>query len=314
MSIARAKISTLSSPAARCFMAYVMAYVALAGLAGLPALARGDDDRPAADATVQITQITPASRIVRLATTTSTDNSGLLAHLIPRFEGVSGYAVRVISVGTGRAMRLGEVGDVDALLVHAPRSERRFIAAGHGVHRKTIMANDFIIAGPPTDPAGLRQADSAATAFAHLHRAGSDFVSRGDDSGTHKKELELWAAAGFAKPPRRLEVGQGMGKSLQIADELRAYLLIDRATWLFLRRKTTLALLYEGDPALRNPYGAMAVNPRRHAVNFRGATAFIDWLASPAGQTAIGDYRLDRARLFTPARELGAWSTGAWPD
>jgi len=218
--------------------------------------------------------------------------------------------VQVISVGTGKALRLGENGDVDVLLVHDPRSELRFIAAGHGVERRQVMANDFVIAGPPGDPAELHNATSAADAFRRLHARGELFVSRGDDSGTHKKELDLWRAAGVdARAPWRREVGQGMGRALQIADELQAHILIDRATWIFLSHKTQLALVYEGGDALQNHYGVLAVNPARHAINITGARAFIDWLTSTAGQDAIGDYTVRGARLFTPTANLAAQAT-----
>ena len=248
---------------------------------------------------------------VRLATTTSTDNSGLLDYLLPQFERDSGYEVEVISVGTGKALRLGQSGDVDVLLVHAPQSEQQFVARGYGVDRREVMANDFIIAGPVDDPANLRNAHDARDAFLRMHRAQVAFVSRGDDSGTHKKELTLWQLAGVdidASNEWLREVGQGMGRSLQIADELRAYLLIDRATWLSLRKKTSLVLLFEGDAALRNPYGAIAVNPARHRVNYAGARALIDWLTSNRGRALIQSHRIDGAQLFTPS---GASDSGA---
>ncbi len=241
------------------------------------------------------------TRSVRLATTTSTDNSGLLDQLLPQFERDSGYAVRVISVGTGKALRLGESGDVDVLLVHAPHSEKIFMQRGYGVYRKPVMANDFVIAGPKNDPANLRAATSAMDAFGKLQQTSSIFISRGDDSGTHKKEFALWKAAGINHwDSWRLDVGQGMGKSLQIADELQGYLLIDRATWTFLGQNTSLELLYQGDESLHNPYGVMAVNPQRHPINFIGAMAFIDWLTSPKGQAAIGAYSVRGSRLFMP--------------
>jgi len=251
-----------------------------------------------------------ANRRLRLATTTSTDNSGLLARILPRFERAHGYQVQVISVGTGKALRLGENGDVDVLLVHDPRSELQFIAAGHGVARRQVMANDFVVAGPPGDPANLRDATSTLDAFRRLHASRALFVSRGDDSGTHKKELDLWRAAGVeSRAPWRREVGQGMGRALQIADELQAYILIDRATWIFLKHKTRLALLFEGGDALRNHYAVMAVNPARHATNITGARAFIDWLTSTDGQDAIGDYTVNGARLFTPTAIQNAPAT-----
>lgn len=238
---------------------------------------------------------------LRLATTTSTDNSGLLAHILPQFERAHGYKVQVVSVGTGKALRLAENGDVDVLLVHDPQSELRFVAQGHGVHRHAVMANDFVIAGPRGDPADLHNATSTVDALRRLHASGALFVSRGDDSGTHKKELDLWRAAGVdAGGAWRREVGQGMGRALQIADELQAHILIDRATWIFLRHKTSLALLFEGGDELRNHYGVLAVNPARHDINIEGALAFIDWLTSSAGQDAIGEYTVNGARLFTP--------------
>jgi len=244
---------------------------------------------------------------VRLATTTSTDNSGLIDHLAPQFERDTGYSLQVIAVGTGRALQLGKRGDVDVILVHAPASEARFVADGHGVHRRVVMENDFIIVGPRDDPAKLRGAQFAADAFARLAKGGSravnavKFVSRGDDSGTHKKELTLWREAGVESDwSGRIEVGQGMGKSLQIAEELQAYLLIDRGTWIFLRDQTTLEVVFQGDPSLGNPYGVIAVNPRRAPVNFGGARAFIDWLTSKRGQRAIGDYTIAGTQLFTP--------------
>ncbi|MDA7991162.1 MAG: substrate-binding domain-containing protein [Gammaproteobacteria bacterium] len=242
--------------------------------------------------------------LVRLATTTSTDNSGLLRHLLPQFERESGYRVQVISAGTGKALKLGESGDVDVVLVHAPKSERRFMDLGHGVDRRTVMENDFILVGPRADPAGLRRAASAADAFRRMHRAAHAFVSRGDDSGTHKKELSLWRAARVdvaGENAWRLEVGRGMGASLQIAGELQAYMLIDRATWLFAGAQSELQLLYEGGAELRNPYGVIAVNPARHHVNYPGARALIEWLVSERGQSAIGGYTAGGARLFTPS-------------
>ena len=211
--------------------------------------------------------------------------------------------------GTGRALRLGENGDVDVLLVHAPQRERRFMERGHGVHRKGVMFNDFVVVGPNNDPAGVRQATSAADAFARVRRSESRFVSRGDESGTHLKELALWQQAGAGVVDFgswRLETGQGMGKSLQVADELQAYLLIDRGTWIYLEAQTSLALLYQGDESLRNPYGVMAVNPKRHRINIAGAVALIDWLASPRGQAAIGAYTVAGSRLFTPTAAAAA--------
>lgn len=243
-----------------------------------------------------------AQRFIRLATTTSTDNSGLLEYLLPMFERESGYRVQVISVGTGKALRLGENGDVDALLVHAPASERRFIEHGHGVNHRTLMENDFVFAGPRNDPSQVRAAKTLHDALRNIRRGGTAFISRGDDSGTHKKEMQLWRAANIdAGGNWRLETGRGMSASLQIAEELQAYIFIDRATWLFAGAQTTLQLLHQGGAELRNPYGVIAVNPARHRVNFAGANALIQWLVSPRAQNAIGAYRIGGAQLFTPA-------------
>jgi len=243
-------------------------------------------------------------KLVRLATTTSTDNSGLIDHLAPQFERDTGYSLQVIAVGTGKALQLGKRGDVDVILVHAPTSEARFVADGHGVHRHVVMENDFIVVGPRDDPAKLGGAKSAADAFARLVKGKSravKFVSRGDDSGTHKKEMTLWRDAGVEPAwSGRFEVVKGMGKSWQIAEELQAYLLIDRGTWIFLRDQTTLEVVFQGDPSLGNPYGVIAVSPKRAPVNFGGAKAFIDWLTSKRGQRAIGDYTVAGTRLFTP--------------
>lgn len=244
------------------------------------------------------------NRVIRLATTTSTDNSGLLEQLLPLFELDSDYSIQVISVGSGKALRLGQSGDVDVLLVHAPQSEEHFVDAGYGILRKNVMVNDFVLVGPKNDPAGLRHAKTTSDAFSRVQQSASIFISRGDDSGTHKKEISLWKSSNLNVLGKWYrEVGQGMGKSLQIADELQAYLLIDRATWIFQRQQTSLALLYQGDNALHNPYSVIAVNPKRHRTNFTGSVAFIDWLTSPKAQAAIADYAIDGMQLFTPTAE-----------
>jgi len=245
----------------------------------------------------------PQAQLLRLATTTSTENSGLLRDLLPLFEASSGYRVHVIAVGTGKALKLGQNGDVDVLLVHAPTAEQAFVEAGYGVDHHQIMYNDFVVLGPANDPAGIRQSDSAADAMQRIARHSMPFVSRGDDSGTHKKERQLWRAAGLE--PRGkwyLEAGQGMGKVLQISAELSAYTLTDRGTWLAFRDKLPLQVLYEGDPVLYNPYGVMAVNPQRYPdLNYAGARAFIDWLISDQGQARIGGFRLAGEELFIPS-------------
>ena len=243
-----------------------------------------------------------AESIVRLATTTSTDNSGLLAVLLPPFEQKSGYQVHVIAVGTGKALRLAREGDVDLVLVHARAAENKLIADGFGVDRRDVMHNDFVIVGPPADPAGVKGMQDAGAALARIAASGQLFVSRGDDSGTHKKESALWKASGT--PPEGQwyrEAGQGMGKVLQIAAELDAYTLSDRGTWLSMKAKSPLQVLVEGDPGLFNPYGVIAVNPERFPdLNHQGAKALMDWITAPEGQKIIGDFRIEGEPLFIP--------------
>jgi tungstate transport system substrate-binding protein len=243
-----------------------------------------------------------AESIVRLATTTSTDNSGLLAVLLPPFEQQSGYQVHVIAVGTGKALRLAREGDVDLVLVHARAAEDKLVADGFGVGRRDVMHNDFVIVGPPADPAGVNGMDNAAAALAQIGASGQVFVSRGDDSGTHKKERALWQASGTQPQGQWYrEAGQGMGKVLQIAAELDAYTLTDRGTWLAMKAKSPLQILVEGDPGLFNPYGVIAVNPERFPdLNHDGAEALMNWMTSAEGQKIIGDFRIEGEPLFIP--------------
>ena len=240
-----------------------------------------------------------------VASTTSTDNSGLFARLLPMFTAESGIEVRVVARGTGQAIRMAESGDADVLLVHHRASEERFVSEGHGVARHDVMYNDFVILGPSDDSVGIAGLADAAIALTRIAKTGSVFLSRGDDSGTHKKELELWRAAGIdptqASGQWYRETGAGMGATLNTASALDAYLLSDRATWLAFRNKGTLAVLAEGDPTLRNPYGVILVNPARHPhVKADPGQAFIDWLVGEAGQGAIGAFRIDGQQAFYP--------------
>lgn len=239
---------------------------------------------------------------IRMSTTTSTENSGLLARLLPPFEEAWGCKVDVIAVGTGKALRLGANGDVDVVLVHARPAEDRFVAEGHGVNRRDVMHNDFVVLGPADDPAGVRGSGSAAEAFRRIARAGAPFVSRGDDSGTHKRELDLWAEAGVKpKGSWYKEAGQGMGAVLLMAQELRAYTLSDRGTYLAMREKLSLVVVHEGDPALANPYGIIAVNPAKYPhVNYEGAMLLIGYLTGPRGQRIIREFRKGGEPLFFP--------------
>jgi tungstate transport system substrate-binding protein len=241
---------------------------------------------------------------LRLSTTTSTENTGLLYALIPPFEERFHLKVDVIPVGTGKALKLAETGDVDVTLVHAPELEEQFVTQGFGVNRRSVMVNDFVIVGPPQDPARIKDARDAPAAFRRIAEARATFISRGDRSGTHTKELHLWGRA-VVKPslPWYLEAGRGMGAVLIIADQKRAYTLTDRGTYLAFRQKLELLILFEKDPTLLNPYHVIAVNPARHPkVNYLGAMLFIGWLTSPEGQGIIGSFGKEKfgQPLFVP--------------
>ncbi len=244
----------------------------------------------------------PDTPILRLATTTSTDNSGLLKVILPVFEAATGYRVHVIAVGTGKALKMGESGDVDVILVHARSAEEAFVAAGHGPERHAVMYNDFILVGPEDDPAGIRGMADTELALKKIAQAQAVFVSRGDDSGTHKKERQLWASAAIQPEGSWYrEVGQGMGKALQIAGQLDAYTMTDRGTWLAYRDKSRLQVVLEGDPPLFNPYGIIAVSATKYPdVNRQGAQTLIDWLTSAQGQQLIGDFKISGQQLFVP--------------
>ncbi|HEX9191646.1 MAG TPA: substrate-binding domain-containing protein, partial [Candidatus Deferrimicrobiaceae bacterium] len=241
-----------------------------------------------------------AQERLRMSTTTSTENSGLLAVLLPPFEKANGCKVDVISVGTGKALKIGETGDVDVVLVHARDLEDRFVAAGFGVDRRDVMYNDFVVLGPPDDPARVKTAKSAADAYRAIAAKESPFVSRGDESGTHRKERENWKAAGsIPKGTWYLEAGQGMGEVIQMATQRKAYTLSDRGTYIAYRKKTDLVVLYEGDPSLRNPYGIIAVNPKKHPnVKYGLARKFIDFVMGKEGQEIIATFRIDGDPLF----------------
>jgi tungstate transport system substrate-binding protein len=243
-----------------------------------------------------------AAERLRLATTTSTDNSGLLQVLNPPFERANGVKVDVIAVGTGKALKLGENGDVDVVLVHAPPAEEAWVAAGYGVERRAVMHNDFVLIGPAADPAGVRGLATAAEALGRIARARATFVSRGDESGTHKKEKILWRAAGVSPGGTwYLSVGQGMGAVLQIADDKGAYTLSDRGTYLAYGGKIGLTVLVEGDPALFNPYHVILVNPARHpAVKVHLARRYAAYLTGPEGQGIIAGFRAGGQVLFHP--------------
>jgi tungstate transport system substrate-binding protein len=249
-------------------------------------------------------------REITLATTTSTHDTGLLDSLLPMFERETGIAVKPIAVGTGAALEMARRGDADAVLVHAPESERAYVESGDLIEGRRIMYNDFLIVGPAADPARARGRDSLATAMRAIGQAGS-FVSRGDGSGTEKKELRLWAAAGMnpSAMPRREETGQGMGATLLIADQRQTYTLTDRATYLAFKDRLTLVPLVEGDPSLRNVYSAYVVNPGKHpAVRRREAGRFVRYLTEPSVQRWIGEFGSGKwgEPLFHPDADVTA--------
>jgi len=239
---------------------------------------------------------------LRMSTTTSTENSGLLSVLLPPFEKANNVKVDVIAVGTGKALKLGENGDVDVVFVHARPAEDKFVADGHGIDRRDVMYNDFIIIGPKGDPDGLKKAKTAVDAFKALSKGKADFISRGDDSGTNKKEKRLWKAAGITpKGKWYIEAGQGMGTVLQMAFQKKAYTMTDRGTYLAFADKIDLIILFQGDDALFNPYGIIAVNPKKYPkVNYKMAKKFIDYVTGPQGQQIIGDYKKNGKQLFFP--------------
>jgi tungstate transport system substrate-binding protein len=240
---------------------------------------------------------------LRLATTTSTENSGLLRAILPEFEAKHHVRVHVIAVGTGKALKLGENGDADVLLVHAPAAELAFVAAGHGVDRRQVMHNDFILVGPSGDPAAVRGATDVIAAFRRIAEKTAKFISRGDNSGTDQMEKSYWETAGI-KPAGAswyVSSGMGMGEVLTMAAELRAYTLTDRGTFAAYRAKSGLQIDVAGDPRMFNPYHVISVNPTKYPdINHRGATEFSDWLTSPEGQQAIAAFRIEGEQLFFP--------------
>ena len=242
---------------------------------------------------------------ITVASTTSTEQSGLFKHLLPIFEKKTGIRVRVVAQGTGQALDMGRRGDADVVFVHAKALEEKFVAEGHGVKREELMYNDFILVGPKSDPAQVAGTKDIVGALAKIKAAQAPFASRGDRSGTHFAELQLWKAAGLdpakEKPSWYRETGSGMGPTLNTASGMNAYALTDRGTWLSFKNKGELRIAVEGDRRLFNQYGVILVHPARHPhVKKDMGQAFIDWLLSRQGQQAIADYRIDGQQLFFP--------------
>lgn len=254
----------------------------------------------AATLTLAMVSSAVAAEHLRLATTTSTENSGLLAALLPPFEQASDCRVDVIAVGTGKALKLGENGDVDVVMVHARAKENKFVADGFGVDRRDVMYNDFVILGPSDDPAGVRGMTDAAAAFGRIAESKAFFVSRGDGSGTHSREQQLWKAAGLSPSGDwYLEAGRGMGEVIVMAGERKGYTLSDRGTYLAFAAKTDLQIVGEGDKRLFNPYGVIMVNPKKHPhVKAELANKFLDYLTSKHAKSIITSYRRGGEQLF----------------
>jgi tungstate transport system substrate-binding protein len=251
-----------------------------------------------------------AERFITVASTTSTENSGLFGYILPRFQQASGIDVRVVAVGTGQAIKNAERGDADVLFVHHQPSEEQFVAQGFGVARREVMYNDFVLVGPQADPASIQGMTDVVAALTRIAATPAPFVSRGDDSGTHKLELSLWKLAGVdVKQAGRAwyrEVGAGMGAALNMAGGLNGYTISDRGTWISFRNKGRLALLVAGDARLFNQYGVILVNPAKHPhLNAQDGQAFIDWLISDSGQQAIADFRIEGQQLFFPNAKTG---------
>lgn len=246
--------------------------------------------------------------VVRISTTTSTENSGLLKAILPQFEAKSGMRVQVIAVGTGKALELAKNGDVDVALVHARAAEDKFVAAGYGVNRRDVMYNDFVLVGPATDPAQIRGGQDVIAALRKIAGSKVRFISRGDQSGTDLMEQAYWREAG-TKPqgPAYVSAGLGMGEVLNMAAQLQAYTLSDRATYAAYRARTGLAILCQGDKKMTNPYGIIAVNPARYPdANSAGANRLIAWLTSDEGQQSIANFRPDGQQLFFPAHKTAS--------
>ena len=247
-----------------------------------------------------------------VASTTSTQDSGLFGHLLPMFKAKTGIDVKVVAQGTGQALDTARRGDADVVLVHAKPAEEKFLAEGFGVKRYPVMYNDFVLIGPKADPAGIKGSKDIVAALGAIKAKGADFISRGDKSGTHQAELNLWKVAGIDiasdKGPWYKEIGQGMGAALNTASASNAYVLADRGTWLSFKNRGDLGIAVEGDKRLFNQYGVMLVNPEKHpSVKKDFGQQFIDWLVSSEGQKAIADYKINGEQLFYPnANDSGA--------
>jgi tungstate transport system substrate-binding protein len=255
--------------------------------------------------------VSAQEKSIVVASTTSTQDSGLFGHILPLFKQKTGIDVKVIAQGTGQALETARRGDADVVFVHAKAQEEKFITDGFGVKRYPVMYNDFVLIGPKDDPAGVKGEKEVTAAFKGIKDKGASFVSRGDKSGTHTAELNLWKAAGIDiakdKGPWYKEIGQGMGAALNTAASMNGYVLADRGTWLSFKNRGDLEILAEGDRRLFNQYGIILVNPAKHShVKADLGQAFIDWVVAPEGQQAIADYKINGQQLFFPNATAGA--------
>ena len=251
------------------------------------------------------TPVSAQDKSIVVSSTTSTQDSGLFGHILPLFKAKTGIEVKVVSQGTGQALDTGRRGDADVVFVHARSLEDKFVAEGHGVKRFPVMYNDFVLIGPKSDPAGIKGSKDIAAALNKIKEKGASFISRGDKSGTHNAELNLWKIAGIDiekdKGPWYKSIGQGMGAALNTASAGNAYVLADRGTWISFKNRGDLVIAVEGDKRLFNQYGVMLVNPQKHPnVKKEYGQQFIDWLVSPEGQKAIANYKINGEQLFYP--------------
>jgi tungstate transport system substrate-binding protein len=285
----------------RHFLILLIAAAAMAGRTSAAAASAAAASAAAASAAAA----TDEQKVIVVASTTSTEDSGLFGYILPLFKAKTGIVVRVVAQGTGQALDTARRGDADVVFVHAKSAEEKFLQEGFALRRYPVMYNDFVLVGPQSDPAGVRGSHDVLAALAAIRRAHATFISRGDRSGTHLAELELWHLAGIDSPasqgPWYKEVGQGMGAALNMASAADGYVLSDRGTWLAFKNKSNLSVAVEGDKHLFNQYGVMLVNPQKYpTVKKDWGQQFIDWLVSREGQRAIGSYKINGEQLFYP--------------
>lgn len=285
------------------FLAFILILSMIFALVACSKPATEVPQEPESSSVSEEKEMPELEKSMTLATTTSTQDTGLLDTLVPAFTEKYGVEVRVVAVGTGEAIEMGKRGDADVLLVHSRKAEDEFVEQGYGVNRRDVMYNFFFLVGPKDDPAKVAETKDAVAAMTAIAESKSTFISRGDESGTHKKEKDLWKLANIEPQGKEWykEVGQGMGATLTMANEEGAYTLVDSGTWYAYQDKVNMKIVLEGDPALFNPYGVIAVNPEKHPnVAYNAAMAFIEFITSEEGQKIIGEYKKNGYQLFVP--------------